>query len=103
MERMLAQLGSVNHGRPLVEQTCEASQQPGLALTPLAQQNDVVTGEEGALQLRDDRGVESVNARPWIAPVRERRQEVLAQFDAQRPIGVTRRAQLTRRGDRRWR
>ena len=97
---MLAQLGSGDDRRPLVKQTRKAAQQARLALTTLAEQDDVVSGEEGAFQLRDHRRVESVDARPWVAPVGERRQEVLAQFDAQRPVGVPRRAQLTGRGDR---
>ena len=78
----------------------EAAQQPRLALAALAEQDDVVPGEQGAFQLRDHGGVESVDAGPGVAAVGERRQEVLAQFDAQRPVGVPRRAQLSGRGDR---
>ncbi len=103
VERMLAQFGSGDDRRPLVEQTGKAAQQPRLALPALAQQHDVVSGEQGAFQLRDHRRVESVDAGPRVAAVGERRQEVLSQLDAQRPVGVPRRAQLTGRGDRGWR
>ena len=100
MERMLAQLGTGDDRRPLVEQAGKAAQQPRLALTALAEQHDVVSGEECALQLGDHRGVEAVDAGPRVAPVGERRQEVLPQFDTERPVGVSRRAQLAGRGDR---
>ena len=51
---VLAELGALDHRRPLVEQPDQGAQQPGLALAALAEQHDVVAGDQGALELRDD-------------------------------------------------
>ena len=41
-------------GQPLVEQTDQRSDDPGLGLAPLAEQDDVVAGQDGVLQLGED-------------------------------------------------
>jgi len=50
--RVLAQLRARDDGRPLVQQTDQTAQQTGLALAAFAEQHDVVTGDQRALQLR---------------------------------------------------
>ena len=57
---VLAELGAADHRRPLVEQADQGAQQPGLALAALAEEHDVVAGDQGALELRDDGVVEAV-------------------------------------------
>jgi hypothetical protein len=79
---MLSQLGSVDHGRPLVEQSDHRAQEPGLALSAFAEQHDVVTGDQGSLELRDDRGLEPVQARPGIAALSKRGEEIVADLDS---------------------
>ena len=64
---VLAELGAVDHRRPLVEQADQRAQQPGLALAALTEEHDVVPGDQGPLELRDDRVVEAVQARPGVA------------------------------------
>ena len=44
---------------PLVEQVDERADDPGLRLAPLAQQDDVVPGQDGVLELGDDRVLEA--------------------------------------------
>ncbi len=53
----------VDHRRPLVEQADQGAQQPGLALAALAEQHDVVAGEQGPLELGDDGASRSRAAR----------------------------------------
>ena len=62
-EGVLAELGALDDRGPLVEQADEGAQQAGLALAALAEQHDVVAGEQGALELRDDGVLEAVDAR----------------------------------------
>jgi len=51
---VLAQLCPADHGRPFVEQTHEGAEQARLALSALAEQDEVVAGEQGPLELRQD-------------------------------------------------
>jgi hypothetical protein len=53
-ERMVVDLASGDGGRPLVEQAGERADQPRLALAALAEQDHVVPGDDGALQVRQD-------------------------------------------------
>ena len=76
--RVLAELGAGDDRRPLVEQPDQGPQQPGLALAALAEQHDVVAGEQGPLDLRDDGVVEAVQARPRVLAGREHREQVVA-------------------------
>ena len=53
---------------PLVEQVHERADQAGLGLAPLAQEDDVVAGQEGVLELGDDRVLIAQHAREqWLA------------------------------------
>ena len=48
---VLAELGVADHRRPLVEEADQRAQQPGLALAALAEEYDVVPGEQRPLEL----------------------------------------------------
>ena len=85
---MLAQLGAVDHRRPLVEQADERAQQPGLALAALAEQHDVVAGDQRPLQLRDDGVVEAEDAGPRVAALGQRGQQVVADFGLDAPLAM---------------
>jgi hypothetical protein len=49
--------------QPLVEQADHGPDDPGLGLAPLAQQDDVVAGQDGVLQLGQDGVLEAEHAR----------------------------------------
>ncbi len=83
LEGVLAELGALDDRGPLVEQPDQGAQQSGLALTPLAEQDHVVAGDEGALELWDHRRLEAVQARPRITPLGQCGQQVGAQLGAQ--------------------
>ena len=74
---VLPQLGAGDHRRPLVEQADQRAQQPRLALPPLAQEHDVVAGEQRPLELRDHGGVEAVQTRPRVAPLAQGVEQVV--------------------------
>ena len=85
---VLADLGAVDHRRPLVEQADERAQHPGLALPAFAEQHDVVAGEQRALELRDHGGPEPVDAGPGVPSLAEGGQEVVADLGADRDLPV---------------
>ena len=62
VQRVLVELAADEHRRPLVEQADEGADQPGLALAALAEQDQVVAGDQGALDLGDDGVVEADHA-----------------------------------------
>ncbi|BDZ58001.1 hypothetical protein GCM10025872_16580 [Barrientosiimonas endolithica] len=95
VERVLTELGPLDHRRPLVEQPDEGAQQTGLALTALAQQHHVVTREQRALQLRHHGVLEAVQPRPRVLAGGELGQQVGAQLLAQGALLVPRGTQLT--------
>jgi hypothetical protein len=74
---MLPQLGTLDDGRPLVEQASEGTQQPGLALSALAEEHDVVSGDQRPFELRQHGVLEAQDSGPNVAPLRERSQQVL--------------------------
>ena len=69
---VLAELGAGDHRGPLVEEADQRAEQPGLALAALAEQDDVVAGEQRALDLRDHGVGEPVETRPRVEPSRSR-------------------------------
>ena len=77
---VLVQFGALDHRRPLVEQVRQRPQQPGLALTALTEQHDVVTCDERTLQLRDDGVLETQDSGPHVAALAQCRQQVLPDF-----------------------
>ncbi|PQM47101.1 hypothetical protein C1Y40_02707 [Mycobacterium talmoniae] len=94
---MLAELGAGDHRRPLVEQTDQRPQQPGLALAAFAEQHEVVTGDQRPLQLRDHGVVEAPDPRPdrfTIGAFGEAGQQVLPDFGFDPPLAVAGGAQF---------
>ena len=91
---VLAELGAGDHRRPLVEQADQRAEQPGLALAALAEEDDVVSGDQRALELRDHGVVEAVHPRPRVLARGELGQQVVAQLGAQRLLGVAGLAEL---------
>ena len=77
---MLAQFGASDHRRPLVEQSDQRAQQPGLALAAFAEQHEVVAGDQCPLDLRQYGVVEAQDAWPNVVALRERGQQILPDF-----------------------
>ena len=98
--RVLTEVRPGDDRGPLVEQTDQRAQQSRLALPALAEEYDVVAGQDRPLQLRDHRGREAVQARPRVDAGRQRGQEVVAQLGAEVLLLVSARAELTEGGDR---
>jgi len=96
---VLAELGAGDHRRPLVEQPDQRAQQAGLALAALAEQDHVVPGDQGALELGDDGVLEAVQPRPRVAALAQRVEEVVAHLLAQRLLDMAGGAQLSDRAD----
>ena len=98
---VLAELGAVDHRRPLVEQPDQGAQQPGLALAALAEQHDVVAGDQRPLELRDDGVLEAVQAGPRVAALAQGGEQVVADLGAQGLLDVAGGAELAD-GAERW-
>ena len=75
----------------------ERAQQAGLALSALAEQDDVVAGEQGALELGDDRPVEPVDPRPGVLARAQLGEQVVADLGAQVLLLVAGGPQLAQR------
>ena len=68
---------------------------PVHALTALTEEYDVVSGEEGPLELGDHRLVEAVQSRPRVLSGDELGHQVVAQLDPQGLLDVTGLAELS--------
>ena len=66
--RVVVDLAAGDDRRPLVEQADQRPDQPGLALPALAEEDDVVAGEQGALDLGQHGVVEADDAREGEVP-----------------------------------
>jgi hypothetical protein len=88
-------LRTLDHRDLVVEQLDQASDQPGLALTALAQHDDVVAGQNRSFQSRDDRVVvsddpgEELDSGPHLCD------EVVAKLFFHAPLGPTRGLQVS--------
>ncbi len=74
---VIVDLASGDHRRPLVEQAGEGTDQPRLALPALAEQDHVMTGDQGPLQMRAHGLVEPENAGEWVFACAQPRDQVL--------------------------
>jgi len=72
----------------------QGPQQPGLALAALAEQHDVVPGDQRSLELRDHGVLEPVQPGPGITALAERGQQVGAHLLAEGVGAVAARAEL---------
>ena len=95
---VVVDLAAGDHRGPLVEQAADRADQPGLALAALAQQDDVVPGEQGALHVRQHGLVEADDAGEPILPGAHPRQQVLSDLLLDRAIDVAARLQLAQCG-----
>ncbi len=92
--RVLTQLGAGDHRRPLVEQPRQGPQQPRLALTALAEQDEVVSGDQRPLHLRQHGVLEAQDPRPDVVPRGQRGEQILPDFLLDSPFAVTGGAQF---------
>jgi hypothetical protein len=74
--RVVVDLAAGDHRRPLVEQPGDGAHQPGLALAALAEEHDVVAGEQGALQLGQHGVVEPDDAGERVTTCAQCRDQV---------------------------
>src|SRR4029077_17951587 len=88
---------------PFVEQADERAHEPGLALAALAQKDDVVPGEQGALQLGYDGVVEADDAGERGFAGAEAAEQVGTDLLLDGSSGVTGVAEFAERGWRRRR
>ncbi len=63
MVGVVVDLGVGHDGQPLVEQPDQRPDDAGLGLAPLAEQDDVVAGQQGVLELGQDGVFEPEHAR----------------------------------------
>jgi hypothetical protein len=62
VQRVLVELAAGEHRRPLVEQADQRADEAGLALPALAEQHQVVAGDQRPFDLRDDGVLEADHA-----------------------------------------
>ena len=96
---VLGELRPVDDGRPLVEQPDEGAQQPSLALPALAEEYDVVAGQDRPLELRDHGLRETVQPGPRIATLFQGIQQVAAELLLEGLLDVARGAERPHCGD----
>ena len=96
--RVVVDLAAVDHRRPLVQQGHQGADQPGLALPALAEQHDVVAGEQRPLQRRKHRLVEADDALEPRASGAQQVEQVLAHLGLHRTVPVAAGAQLSEGG-----
>ena len=95
---VLAEFGAGDDRGPFVEQPAQGAQQARLALAALTEQHDVVFGDQGALELRDDGVLEAQDPWPHLGDVHARAQlgqQILAELGLHAAFAVSRGAQLT--------
>ena len=96
-ERVVVELAAADHRQPLVEQVDEGARKAGLGLSSLAEEDDVLAGEERVLDRREDGLVVADDAREGGSPGARRADEVGAQLLLDRPRLPARVAQLSDR------
>ncbi len=87
-ERVVVDLAAGDDRYLLVEQVHERADQPGLGLPALAQEDDVLTGQDRVLQVREDRVLVADDAREVLLALLDARDQVLAHLllHAQHPV-----------------
>ena len=87
VQRVLVELAADQHRRPLVEQADEGADQAGLALTALAQQDEVVAGDDRPLDLGQHGVLEADHAGQAGLAAAEAGEQVGAQLGLDRAEG----------------
>jgi hypothetical protein len=77
---MVVDLAAFDRWRPLVQQPGQGPDQPCLTLAALAQEDDVVPGDDGALQVGKHRLAESDDAREGILSGPQPLEQVVPEF-----------------------
>ena len=86
--RVVIDLAPGHHRRPLVEKIHEGADETGLALAALAEEHDVMAGEQGPLDLRSHRLIEADDAWEGVVAIGESLDEVRSDFILDRAMGV---------------
>ncbi|CAB4743628.1 unannotated protein [freshwater metagenome] len=86
--RVVIDLAPGHHRRPLVEKIHEGADEAGLALAALAEEHDVVAGEQCPFDLRAHRLIEADDAREGVVAIGEALDEVRANLILDRAMGV---------------
>ena len=97
LQRVLVELAADQHRRPLVEQADQGADEPGLALAALAEQDQVVPGDERALDLGDDGVLEPDDAGQRGLAGGQPGEQVVADLGLDRPGGGAAGAELAQR------
>ena len=95
---MVVDLASGDRRRPLVEQAGHGADQPRLTLAPLAQHDDVVSGDERSLDVRQDRLVEPDDAGEAVLSSPHSGEQILSYFLLDASVDMAAGAQFTERG-----
>jgi hypothetical protein len=95
---MVVDLAAGDDRRPFVEQPHEGADQPRLPLAALPEQDDVVSGEQRALDVGEHRLVEADDAGKPVLPGAHPRQEVLSDLLLDGAVGVAARLQAAQGG-----
>ena len=95
---MVVHLAAGDGRRVLVEEAHDVSDQPGLGLSALAQEDQVVAGQDAALQCRQHRSVEPDDRGEQLLPPAQRGQEVGSELLLHGAVGIAAGAELADRG-----
>jgi hypothetical protein len=96
-QRVVVELASGDDGEPRIEETDEQPRHPRLGLPALAEEDEVVAGEDRVLDGRDDRILVADDTREDLAARREPGEEVGPQLFLDRARAPARGDQLTQR------
>ena len=101
---LVVDLAAGHDGQPLVEESDQRAHESGLALAALAEQDEVVPGQDGSLDLRPDGVLEAHDAGQGRRTVTKASQQVLLHLDlhASRRIALGE-ERTPRAGQSRWR
>ncbi len=86
---MVVDLAAGDHRRPLVQQADQGADQTGLALSPLAEEDDVVTGQQRPFHLGEHRVVEADDAGEPVLAAGHSGKGVVPQLRAYGPMPVS--------------
>jgi hypothetical protein len=95
---MVVDLAALDDRSPLIKQPAEGADQPGLTLAALPEQDEVVPGDQGALQVRQHGLPEPHDAGEGVLPGSHLGEQVLPYLVLDAAVLVTARAQLGHRG-----
>jgi hypothetical protein len=95
---MVVDLTARDDGRPLVKELAEGADQPRLTLAALPEQDDVVPGDQRALDVGEHSLVEADDAREPVLPRAHAREQVLSDLLLDGAVEVAARLQVAQGG-----